>query len=428
MTKWMIALLALIFSTVSFAQGNVDVIKMPNISGVKVFMRGDQMAYPLLTLNSADQFELHFDDLDGRVKNFYAGFELCNADWTPANLSTFDYIKGFSNVRLNQYRVSSIAFTRYVHYQAILPDRNSTPTKSGNYLLKIYLDGDTSKLAFTRRVLVVERVSDIAAQILQPFNSELFRTHQKVQFSVSKSQMNIVNPQQQIKAVILQNNRWDNAITGLKPTFIRGNMLEFNTENEAVFPAGKEFRWVDLRSFRFRGNHVAKTEYDRNNTDIFVEPDAERSNQRYINFKDFNGHYYIASTDTDNPWWQGDYGRVHFTFVPTNNQPYVNKKVYLVGEFNMYNTNDTSAMTYNAGQGVYEKTLFLKQGYYSYTFVTREAGNRKAPGSAEQTDGNFWETENDYTILLYYRSLAGRHDELVGAATINSLNSRRIGF
>ena len=424
----MIALMALLVRTVCFTQGNVDVIKMPNISGVKVFMRGDQMAYPLLTLNSADQFELHFDDLDGRVKNYYAGFELCNADWTPANLSTFDYIKGFSNVRLNQYRVSSIAFTKYIHYQAILPDRNSTPTKSGNYLLKVYMDGDTSKLAFTRRVLVVERISDIAAQILQPFNSEIFRTHQKVQFSVSKSQMNIVNPQQQIKAVILQNNRWDNAITGLKPTFIRGNMLEFNTENEAVFPAGKEFRWVDLRSFRFRGNHVAKTVYDRNNTEIFIEPDAERSNQRYINFKDFNGHYYIASTDTDNPWWQGDYGQVHFTFIPTNNQPYVNKKVYLVGEFNMYNTNDTSAMVYNAGQGVYEKTLLLKQGYYSYTFVTKDAGNRKATGSTEQTDGNFWETENDYTILLYYRSLAGRHDELVGAATINSLNSRRIGF
>lgn len=424
----MIALMALLVSTVCFTQGNVDVIKMPNISGVKVFMRGDQMAYPLLTLNSADQFELHFDDLDGRVKNYYAGFELCNADWTPANLSTFDYIKGFSNVRLNQYRVSSIAFTKYIHYQAILPDRNSTPTKSGNYLLKVYMDGDTSKLAFTRRVLVVERISDIAAQILQPFNSEIFRTHQKVQFSVSKSQMNIVNPQQQIKAVILQNNRWDNAITGLKPTFIRGNMLEFNTENEAVFPAGKEFRWVDLRSFRFRGNHVAKTVYDRNNTEIFIEPDAERSNQRYINFKDFNGHYYIASTDTDNPWWQGDYGQVHFTFIPTNNQPYVNKKVYLVGEFNMYNTNDTSAMVYNAGQGVYEKTLLLKQGYYSYTFVTKDAGNRKATGSTEQTDGNFWETENDYTILLYYRSIAGRHDELVGAATINSLNSRRIGF
>lgn len=421
-------LLALMMSIKLCAQGNADLIKMPNINGVKVFMRGDQMAYPLLTLNSTDQFELHFDDLDGNVKNYYATFELCNADWRPANLSTFDYLKGFSNIRLNQYRVSSLAFTRYIHYQATLPDRNSTPTKSGNYLLKVYLDGDTGKLAFTRRILVVDRLADVASQILQPFNSSLFRTHQKIQFSVSKAQINIVNPQQQVKAVILQNNRWDNAITGLKPTFIRGNMLEFNTENEAVFAAGKEFRWTDLRSFRFRGNHVAKTVYERNNTDIFIEPDAERSNQRYVNFQDFNGRYYIASTDTDNPWWQGDYGNVHFTFVPQNNQPYVNKKVYLVGEFNMYNTADTSAMTYNATEGIYEKILFLKQGFYSYTYVTKDAVNPRANSTTEQTDGNYWETENDYTILIYYRSLAGRHDELIGAATINSLNSRRIGF
>ncbi len=421
--------LVVIFSGLTvIGQNNADAVRMAGIGSIKVFLRGNQMAYPIINLNSTDQIELHFDDLDGRVKNFYAGFELCNADWTSANLSTFDYIKGFSNIRLNQYRVSSLAFTRYTHYQAMLPDRNSMPTKSGNYLLKVFLDGDTSKLAFTRRVLVVNRQADIAAQILQPFNSELFRTHQKVQFSVSKSQMNIVNPQQQVTAVILQNDRWDNAITYLKPTFIRGNMLEFDTENKSVFPAGKEFRWVDLRSFRFRGVHVAKTEYDRQSTDVYVEPDGERSTQRYINFTDYNGHYYVASTDTDNPWWQGDYGKVHFTFVPNNNQPYAGKNVYLLGELNMYNTNDTAAMVFNADKGAYEKTMFLKQGFYSYTYATKKSGVKNDQASVEQTDGNNWETENDYTILIYYRSLAGRHDELVGAASLNSLNSRRLGF
>lgn len=428
MCKGILYFLFILFGLTAIGQNNADVVKMAGISGIKVFLRGDQMAYPILNLNSTDQIELHFDDLDGRVKNYYAGFELCNADWTPANLSTFDYIKGFSNIRLNQYRVSSLAFTRYTHYQAMLPDRNSMPTKSGNYLLKVFLDGDTSKLAFTRRVLVVNRQADIAAQILQPFNSELFRTHQKVQFSVSKSQMNIVNPQQQVTAVILQNDRWDNAITNLKPTFIRGNMLEFDTENKSVFPAGKEFRWVDLRSFRFRGVHVAKTEYDRQNTDIYVEPDGERSTQRYINFTDYNGHYYVASTDTDNPWWQGDYGKVHFTFVPNNNQPYAGKSVYLLGELNMYNTNDTAAMVFNADLGAYQKTLFLKQGFYSYTYATKKTGVKTDQASVEQTDGNNWESENDYTILIYYRSLAGRHDELVGVANLNSLRSRRLGF
>ncbi len=427
MNKWIVCLSALFISLFAMGQ-NPDVVRMSSISGIKVFLRGDQLAYPIITLNSADQVELHFDDLDARVKNFYAGFELCNADWTSANLSTFDYIRGFSNIRLSQYRVSSLAFTKYVHYQAMLPDRNSVPTKSGNYLLKVFLDGDTSKLAFTRRVLVVERLADIAVQIQQPFNSELFRTHQKVQFSVSKSQMNIVNPQQQIKAFILQNYRWDNAVTNLKPTFIRGNMLEFNTENEAVFAAGKEFRWVDLRSFRFNGVHIAKTEYERSGTNVYVETDGERSTQRYINFRDLNGQFYIASTDTDNPWWQGDYGNIHFTFMPENQQPYPNKELFLVGQFNKYNLNDTAAMVYNAEKGVYERTLFLKQGYYSYTYLTKDAGGQTARASAEQTDGNSGETENDYLILIYYRSLAGRHDELVGSATINSLSSRRIGF
>jgi len=428
MRKAIIIFPLLFLYSVVFTQFNVDVIKMPNIAGVNVFLRGNQMAYPIINLNSTDQVELHFDDLDGRVKNYFAAFELCNADWRPANLSTFDYLKGFSNIRLSQYRVSSVAFTRYVHYQAMLPDRNSMPTKSGNYLLKVYLDGDTGKLAFTRRVLVVQPLADIASQILQPFNSEIFKTHQKVQFSVSKNQLNVLNPQQQITAVILQNNRWDNAITGLKPTFIRGNLLEFNTENEAIFPAGKEYRWVDLRSFRFRGPHVAKTTYDRQTREVIVEPDAERNTQRQINFRDYNGHFFIESSDSDNPWWQGDYAEVHFTFVPNNNQPYPRKNLFLVGQLNMYNVNDTAALTYNAQNGVYEKKMLLKQGYYSYSYVTKDVDNRSSKASAEQTDGNYWETENDYTILVYYRALAGRHDELIGATTINSLNSRRLGF
>jgi len=329
---------------------------------------------------------------------------------------------------LNQYRISSLAFTKYVHYQAVLPDRNCVPTKSGNYLLKVFLDGDTGKLAFTRRVLVVDKVSEIGVQVVQPFNSELFRTHQKVQFVVGKTQVNIVSPMQQIKAVVLQNFRWDNAKTNIPPTFVRQNSYEFNSENDLVFPAGKEFRWADLRSFRFQSERVATAVYNRDRRDVFLRPDGERTQQRYLNFRDYNGFYFIEATDASNPWWQGDYSSVHFTFTPTGNQPYPDRKVYVVGEMNGFNVSDTAAMTYNADKGVYERTLVLKQGYYSYTYVTKDRNNRKAEALTETTDGNYWETENDYTVLIYYRSLAGRHDELIGVSTVNSLNSRRIGF
>src|SRR5438045_4411400 len=132
-------------------------------------------------------------------------------------------------------------------------------------MLQVFLDGDTSKLAFTRRILVYDKQAEVGVSVTQPFNSELFRTHQKIQFQVNKGQLNVLNPIQQIKAVVLQNHRWDNAKINLAPTFIRNNMLEFNNEKDLLFPAGKEFRWADLRSYRLQTERVDRAEYTPGN-------------------------------------------------------------------------------------------------------------------------------------------------------------------
>ena len=74
------------------------------------------------------------------------------------------------------------------------------------------------------------------------------------------------------------------------------------------------------------------------------------------------------------------------------------KIVYVFGELTNYVPDDSSRMVFNAEKGVYEKTLFLKQGYYNYSYVTLDAG--KKPGnrfSFENTEGNFTNTENSYT-------------------------------
>jgi hypothetical protein len=126
-----------------------DHVYLKNIKTVKLYKAGDIYSYPAIVLNTAEQVELHFDDMDADVKFYYYTYQLCNADWKPANVQLFDYMRGFTSNRITTYRSSSIAQNRYTHYQALLPERNSTPTKGGNYLLKVYLDGDTSKLAFT---------------------------------------------------------------------------------------------------------------------------------------------------------------------------------------------------------------------------------------------------------------------------------------
>ena len=379
---------------------------------------------PVLALNSTDRMELHFDDLDANVRNYSYTYELRNADWSPVMLNSLDYIKGFSQSRLNTYRMSSVALTRYTHYQAILPENNSVPSRSGNYLLKVFADGDPSKVVFTRRFLVVEGRVEIAAQVQQPFNAQYFRTHQKVQFSLNTSRLNLVNAMQQVRVCILQNERWDNALIDIRPTFIKLGSLEYNTEN-TVFPGGREWRWLDLRSFRLQSDRVEKANYQKQSTEIFVRTDIDRVGQRFVYYKDNDGKFYIENLETVNPYWQGDYAKTHFRFMPPGNAPFADKDVYLFGELTNYGDDEHAKMTYNPDTGLYETSIFLKQGYYDYCYFT--SPKDKFMLSNENTEGNYLETENNYTILVYYRPLGGRADELVGFTKMNSLGARGLG-
>lgn len=408
-----------LFALTASAQ-TADTIYANNIKTVRFHNYGDQLSLPVINLNGNDLTELHFDDMDVAVKYYYYTFQLCNADWTPVKLSQFDYIKGFTQVRINNYRFSSIAYTRYTHYQAMIPDKNCMPTRSGNFLLKVFLDGDTSKLVFTKRLLVLNNKSTIGARVMQPFLPEYFRTHQKIQFNVNITGLNTFSAAQQIKVVILQNNRWDNAITNIPPTFTRATTLEYNTEN-TVFPGGKEWRWLDLRDFRLQTDRVKTTDYKKNSTDVYVRQDAERQGEKYLYYRDLNGMYSVETTQSLNPFWQSDYAMVHFTFIPPGNNAYFNKDIYLFGQLTNYNLADSLKMVFNPEKGAYETHLFLKQGYYSYTYL---GVDKNTFARRTEVDGNYYETENTYTILVYFRDFAARADELIGVSTISSRTDR----
>lgn len=403
--------------TISGIAQMADAVYKSNILAVRFHMYGDQQSLPIYKMNSGDQLELNFDDLDANVKSYYYSFQLCDYNWMPVDISPFLYIKGFTQQRIATYRYSSVALTRYTHYQALLPDRNSSLILSGNYILKVYLDGDTSKLAFTRRMLVLDQKAAINAQVVEPFAPQLFKTHQKIKFSANITGLNTFSAAQQVKVVILQNNRWDNAAKDILPTFVRGNSLEYNTENNCIFPGGKEWRWLDLRSFRLQSDRVERADYKKNSTDIYLFPDADRSAQRYVYFRDLNGMYLVETYETINPYWQGDFATVHFSLAAPNAMPYANKDIYLAGQFNNYEFNDQTRMIFNSERGVYECTAFLKQGYYNYTYIAVDKNN---PIQKRDLEGDYWETENSYTILMYYKSFTDRADQLIGVGKINS--------
>lgn len=416
--KQIVFIVFLFFNAIVQGQVQPDKVFMTSIRTVKLFPQNNQMALPIIGLNSGDQLELHFDDVGAYPKNYFYTYQLCNADWTEAQWSPFDYIRGFQQNRISQYRVSSIAQVQYVHYQAVLPERSAVPTRSGNYILKVFQDADTAKLLFTKRFYVVDNKVGIAAQMQQPFSAQLNQTHQKIQLAVNTAPLSAINPQQ-IQTTILQNGRWDNAAQKLQPSFIRGSLLEYNAEQDCLFPAGKEYRWLDLRSLRFESDRVERIVRTSIPVLVYAKTDAIRTSLRYLWYRDLNGFSDISTTESVNPWWQSDYAEVEFSLA-TNN-PIPNQQVYLMGELTGNQISDSSLMEFDERKGMYYKRLLLKQGYYSYTYVTKDSKQQQAIANPALTEGNYWETENNYTILVYYRPFGGRHDELVGLRQISSL-------
>lgn len=402
-----------------------DHIYQSNIHSIKLYKSGDIYSYPVMALNSGDQLELHFDDMDADVKNCYYTYQLCNADWTPSDLNSFDYIRGFQTNRITTYRYSSISLARYTHYEAILPDRNCQPTRSGNYLLKVFVNNDTSQLLFTKRFLVTDNRVSIAAQLMEPFNVQLSRTDQRIRIIVNtvNAKINTLSPQD-LKVVVLQNNTWLSAAMVNRPSIYRGDYYEYN-DDATSFPGGREWRWVDLRSMRLMSDRVQKMTDSANEIHISVKPDVERTGQIYVYYRDLNGIYTIENADGNNPDWQSDYGYVHFTFIPPGRQAYAGRDLYLFGELTNYSPDETSRMVFNPDKGVYEGTLFLKQGYYNYSYISIDS-KEKNPGrfSFSNTEGNYNSTENNYTILVYYKAFGARSDELIGFAQMNTLIPR----
>ncbi len=422
--KYLIILLILLLPVIAVKGQTEDAIFNKDIAGVKFFPKGNMTGYPVIKLNSTEQLELHFDDLSATYKMLYYSFELCNADWSPTNLMTMDYVKGFQSNRILNYRNSGIVQTRYMHYEALLPERASMPAKSGNYILKVFENNNNRQPLFVRRFLVVDSKLPVKATLMPALSSTNYLNNQRIQVSINTTtvpNINVLSPTD-FKLVVMQNNSWVTAKYTNRPTIYRGNYFEYNSD-ALSFEAGQEWRWVDLRTYRLRGDRIQQIKDEANGINVYLKPDGERTNQLYYFFQDINGSFILENQDNLNPYWQSEYAHVHFTYVPPGNKAMRGANLYVYGELTGYGLNESSLMDFNESEGVYEKTLYLKQGYYNYGYMLKNEGRDQGPTLA-LTEGNSAITENNYTVLVYYRAFGARSDELIGYTSLNSLQSR----
>ncbi|MBK6947863.1 MAG: DUF5103 domain-containing protein [Haliscomenobacter sp.] len=278
-----------------------DYVYQPHIRSVQFHVEGFVLSYPMLDLNGASSLLLAFDDLDGDVKNYYYRFIHCDMDWKPSDVSEMEYLDGFSEERIFDYQFSAKTVSSYTHYTLQLPNNSMRWKLSGNYLLVVYPEGYATQPVITRRFVVADPKVQISSQFVRPNQVNKLRTHQEIDFVVNHEKFLIRNPQQEIKAVVLQNGRWGQTVTGVAPLFFRTNQLVFDYQDVVVFPGGKEFRQIDLRSLRFRSPLMAAVDSYRDRIEVSLQPERSRATQPYLEYNDINGKFVIETQDQNNP-------------------------------------------------------------------------------------------------------------------------------
>ncbi len=394
---------------------NHDFVYLPNIRAVQFHLDGLPLTNPILNLGAGGQLRLAFDDLNEDVMDYVYEIVHCDQDWTPSELDELDFLDGFNGERIEEYDFSYNTLRDYTHYDLWLPNEDVRWTVSGNYLIHVYEDDERRRPAITRRFMVTESIVRIASESVAPSQVSKFRTHQEIDFLVNHKGFEIRNPRQEITAVVLQNGRWDNAVTDLKPAFIKGEDLIFDFQNKIVFSAGKEHRFVDLRTFRYLTERMADIREEQTHYDVVLKKEGSRTFQNFRSYQDLNGKFVIEHLERPNGDIEGDYASVFFAVGVT--QELFDTEVYLVGNFTDWLIKPEYKMVYNPAVGAYVGRVWLKQGFYDYLYVGLTEGSTEP--DYETFEGNWHETENEYQILVYYRPFGQRFDRLIGVQTLS---------
>ena len=413
--KWLFVLL-LFCITVSYAQQYDNHVYQSPIKTVELYNETKEGSFPIYGLGSNDRVVLGFDDLRGGVRNYYYTVEHCNADWNTSNLSPSEYLENFSEDRLTDYRYSTNTFQKYTHYQVSIPNRNITPKLSGNYILKVYEDGDQNKLVLTHRFYVVDAKVGMRAEITSPNDNSARLTDQKINFELKDGALQVQNPFTDIRVLVMQNGRTDKEQMNTSPQFIRGNQLIYDDVSTNQFSAGNEFRHFDLRSLRLNSERVGRIYRDTANT-VMLLGDPSRNQANYSFQYDNNGSFYILNQDGSNPVTDADYAHVYFSLA--GNKTDAEGAAYIVGQFNDYQLTDDNKMDFDPVKGRFHTNLYLKQGVYDFEYIWVDK-RTKTPDEV-QFEGSYFDTENDYQLLVYLHRTGARYEELVGFRQINTV-------
>lgn len=381
----------------------------PDYRTLTVEVEGNRLAPPILVSGADDHLVVGFDGMGDEREYLRYSIYHCDADWRLSDLVDSEVFDGFNYADVEDYAFSRATITHYVHYSITLPNEAFRFRLSGNYLLRVYPETEPENVLLQARFMVSEGAVGVGGSASSRTDIDYNASHQQVEASVDLRKYPIRDPYNDITLKIVRNGDYGNATSITHPSRVAGSTLRYEHNPALIFPAGNEYRRMEVVSTSYPGMGVDMITFEEPYYHMWLATDHPRVGNPYNFDRTQHGRFFVREYNSTNSDTEADYVPVHFSLdmlrIP-------DAEVYLEGDLVYRAADNTARMGYNPSTGRYEKTLFLKQGAYNYRYTA-------IPPSFD-IEGNFYQTINEYTILVYYRAPGERYDRLIGTGVIYS--------
>ena len=388
-----------------------------NIKTVLIQNTENELLDPIINLNSNEQLLLSFDEIGTNLANYKYSFVHCNSKWEKSDLIESDYIDGFYENYIEEYFFSFNTNIDYTNYQCIFPNENINFLKSGFYFL-IVKNEDTGKEIIKKKFVIYEDIVEVKARCKRATYAKDIESKQEIDFEVFYSNLEIFNPSIELNILIQKNDEWLSTKKAITPTQINSQSIKFDYDEELNFNGGNEFREFNTSNLNFFSKNIDTIYFKNNQYLVELITDKKNSNRPYFEQFDLNGKFIIKKDNSFSPKNESEYVNVKFSLKKTNQN--INERIFIFGQLTNWLIDPNFLLKYNEKSKNFEVELLLKQGYYNYQYVTMK---NNVP-STNEVEGNFYETNNEYTIYVFHKNPWSRHERLVGVEKItsNSLN------
>jgi hypothetical protein len=405
-------LLLSLFCLTATAQVESEVVPPFNIKTAS-FVQNNKNTIPIFKLG--DRFDFQFDDLFGNEADYYYEITHCDYNWIPSDIPKSDYLQGFDSQKIQEYKNSFNTLQTYSHYNLSIPNEYTRLLISGNYVLTI-LNSD-KEVVLKRHFILYEDIVRVPLRIKKARTVNNLYTKHNLEFEIIGDNFLFQNPTQSLKVVLLQNGKFNTALKNIPSQYVIGNTFVYKYDKETQFWAGNEFLNFDSKDIRYANNYISYVNSDNDIYNSHLYTNNDRTNLPYTNLTDINGNFKEQIVNGINPKIESDYSWVYFSLSAPSFM--LNKNIYVAGMFNNYCTSPEYKMDYNPKTALYEKAVLIKQGFVNYQYLV--ADNKGIIDQENAIDGNFYQTENDYSVLVYYKGNGDRYEKVIGYGTANSL-------